>query len=144
MAGGRVAAGGPTVSGFLLDTDWIIDGLTGQAAALRELRRLPPSLVAVSVVSVGELFESAFNSPNPGPRLANVRSLLSGTRILPVTEPIMTRFAEIRAHLRRHGQLISDFDIVIGAIALEYDLTVLTRNKRHFSRIPDLRLYGAM
>ncbi len=55
--------------------------------------------------------------------------------------PIMEKFAEIRALLRRRGELISDFDILLGATALHHDLTVLTYNKRHFERIPDLKLY---
>jgi len=55
----------------------------------------------------------------------------------------MERFAEIRAYLRRGGELISDFDILIGATAVFYDLTVLTYNMRHFKRIPDLKLYQA-
>jgi tRNA(fMet)-specific endonuclease VapC len=53
----------------------------------------------------------------------------------------MLRFAELRAFLRRRGGLISDFDIIIAATALHYDLTVLTFNVRHFQRIPDLRIY---
>ena len=53
----------------------------------------------------------------------------------------MERFAEIRALLRRRGEIISDFDIIIGATALHYDLTVLTFNLRHLQRIPELRVY---
>jgi tRNA(fMet)-specific endonuclease VapC len=53
----------------------------------------------------------------------------------------MERFAGIRADLRRRGQIISDFDILLAATALHYDLTVLSRNIRHFNRIPDLKLY---
>ncbi|MER3559173.1 MAG: hypothetical protein C4336_06790 [Armatimonadota bacterium] len=53
----------------------------------------------------------------------------------------MARFAEIRAHLRRRGELIPDFDLLIGATALVHDLTVLTFNLRHFQRIPELKLY---
>ena len=53
----------------------------------------------------------------------------------------MEKFAEIRALLRRKGELISDFDMLLGATALHHDLTVLTYNTRHFKRIPDLKLY---
>jgi tRNA(fMet)-specific endonuclease VapC len=53
----------------------------------------------------------------------------------------MTRFAETRAYLRRRGMIISDFDIIIGSTALLHDLTVITRNLRHFRCIPDLRIY---
>jgi len=126
---------------YLLDTDRVIDALGGHASALTVLRRIPIPQVAVSVVTVGEILEIAFNSPNPQAHLDRFRDFVGGTTMLPVTEPIMVRFAEIRAHLRRRGELISDFDIIIGATALEHDLVVLTRNERHFSRIPDLRLY---
>jgi tRNA(fMet)-specific endonuclease VapC len=61
--------------------------------------------------------------------------------VIPVTEPIAVRFAEIRALLMRRGELISNFDMLIAATALHYNLTVLTFNLRHFSRIPDLNLY---
>jgi len=69
------------------------------------------------------------------------RQFLAPFPILDLNEPIMERFAEIRSLLRRRGEIISDFDILIGATALFYDLTVLTYNKRHFKRIPDLKLY---
>jgi predicted nucleic acid-binding protein len=49
--------------------------------------------------------------------------------------------AEIRAYLRRQGQLIEDFDILIAATALHHDLTLLTFNVRHFQRVPDLQIY---
>ena len=42
---------------------------------------------------------------------------------------------------RRSPDLISDFDILLGATALQHGLTVLTFNTRHLSRIPQLKLY---
>jgi tRNA(fMet)-specific endonuclease VapC len=62
-------------------------------------------------------------------------------RVLALSDPIVERFAETRAFLRRRGELISDFDILLGATALHHDLTVLTFNVRHLQRIPDLKLY---
>ncbi len=53
----------------------------------------------------------------------------------------MERFAELRAYLRRRGQLIPDFDLLIGATALQHNLTLLTFNRRDFERIPHLALY---
>lgn len=62
-------------------------------------------------------------------------------RHLGLSDPIMERFAETRATLRRRGQIIPDFDILIAATALHHDLTMLTFNLRHFERVPDLRIY---
>jgi predicted nucleic acid-binding protein len=49
--------------------------------------------------------------------------------------------AALCAYLRRRGQLISDFDPLLGATALHYDLVVLTYNKKHFEYIPDIDIY---
>jgi predicted nucleic acid-binding protein len=39
------------------------------------------------------------------------------------------------------GLLIGDIDLLIAATALVHGDTLLTRNVRHFQRIPGLRLY---
>ena len=141
MAGRGLTASQPSLTPYILDSDWIIQALAGRSNAGTVLNRLASHRIAVSVLTVGELFEGAFNTANPQARLERLRRFLSSYYVLSVTEPVIGRFAEVRAFLRRRGELIPDFDIVIGATALEYDLTVLTFNIRHFSRIPDLRIY---
>lgn len=61
--------------------------------------------------------------------------------MLGLNDAIMERFAETRALLRKRGQGIADFDLLIAATALHHDFTLLTFNLRHFERIPDLKLY---
>ena len=53
----------------------------------------------------------------------------------------MDVFARTRVELRRAGRLIPDLDLLIAATAIHHDLTLLTRNVRHFGRIPELQLY---
>ena len=53
----------------------------------------------------------------------------------------MRHFAEVRGRLRLEGQLITDMDLLIAATALANSLTLVTRNIRHFARIPGLELY---
>lgn len=126
---------------YILDTDWSIQAISGRMPAAAVLLQIPASQVVVSIITIGELYAGAFNSSNPPARLERLRQFLMAYRLLPLTEAIMETFAEARAHLRRRGLLIPDFDLVIGATALVHDLTVLTFNRRHFSRIPGLRLY---
>ena len=126
---------------YLLDTDWAIQALGGRAPAVTTLNRLAGSRIALSVITLGELYERAFESPNPQAYIASFRDFWHLYHLLPLSEPIMERFAEIRSLLRRRGQIISDFDILIGATALEHDLTLLTLNLPHLQRIPDLKLY---
>lgn len=122
---------------YLLDTDWIIQALAGREPALRTLRDVAGSHVFVSLITIGELYERAFVSANPQAHLRDLRQFMAPHRHLGLSDPIMERFAETRATLRRRGQIIPDFDILIAATALHHDLTVLTFNLRHFERVPD-------
>lgn len=126
---------------YLLDTDWIIQALSNRQPAARVLQQLEGRRVYVSFVSAGEIYEGAFLTVNPQAHLTTFRQFLSSYRILTLTDPIMERFAELRAYLRRRGQRILDFDLLIGATALQHSLTLLTFNRRDFERIPDLKLF---
>jgi predicted nucleic acid-binding protein len=126
---------------YLIDTDWIIQALAGREQVVTTIDRLAAQRISVSILSLGEVYEAAFHSTNSQAYLTIYREFIAPLAIVPLSEPIMERFAEIRAHLRRRGQLISDFDILIAASALQHDLTLLTYNLRHFERIPELRTY---
>jgi tRNA(fMet)-specific endonuclease VapC len=128
---------------YLLDADWAINALARRRNADEILATLLPDGVAISWVTVGEIYEGAFGYPDPSAHLATFRELLRQLQILNPSDPIMERFAQIRSYLRQHGQMISDFDILLGATALQHDLTVLTYNTRHLRRIPNLKLYQA-
>ncbi|MCC6314168.1 MAG: type II toxin-antitoxin system VapC family toxin [Thermomicrobiales bacterium] len=120
----------------------MIDAAIGEPDAVWTLDRLADDGLAVSVIALAEVYEGAFGAPDPVARLAEFREFVSGYACLPLTDPIAERFARLRADLRRHGQLIPDMDLLIAATALDADLTLLTRNLRHFARIPNLKLYA--
>jgi tRNA(fMet)-specific endonuclease VapC len=128
---------------YIIDADWIIQALKGQQQAVGILEQLAGDASYVSWATVAEVYEVAFKSPDPHAYLAYLREFLLPYRMIGLDESIAERFAEIRSLLRRQGQLISDFDILLAATALQLDLTVLTYNSRHFERIPDLRIYRA-
>jgi predicted nucleic acid-binding protein len=54
------------------------------------------------------------------------------------------RYAEIVSLLRSRSLLagVSKADLWIAASALEHDAALLTRNIKHFARVPDLRVIG--
>jgi tRNA(fMet)-specific endonuclease VapC len=125
---------------YILDTDWIINLLAGKKDAEERIQQFDPEEIVVSLVAVAEIYESAYNFANPEAHIKTFRSFLRNFQLLNLNLPIIEKFAEVRAHLRRRGQMISDFDILLGATALHYDLIVLTYNKKHFERIPDIKI----
>ena len=62
------------------------------------------------------------------------------SEILPITDEIILRAADIYGNLHRQGQLISDADILIASTALVHGITLVTENVSHFQRIPGLKL----
>ena len=126
---------------YLLDTNWLIQLLAGHKETATFHRHLHPEQIAVSYITVGEIYDVAFAYANPSAHLSSFRQFLAPFTLLTLNDSIMEKFAEVRSLLRRRGELISDFDILIGATALHHDLTLLTYNTRHFKRIPHLKLY---
>jgi predicted nucleic acid-binding protein len=89
------------MSRYLVDTDWIIDVLNVQETAIQMVLELVPSGIAVSIITYGELYEGAAFAQNPEPALTGLRAFLKGKDIIPLTQPIMERFAHVRGSLPR-------------------------------------------
>ena len=60
--------------------------------------------------------------------------------VLPLTDDVVVRAADLYADLYRSGHLISDADILIAATALVHGLTLITGNVAHFQHISGLPL----
>jgi predicted nucleic acid-binding protein len=129
------------VTTYLIDTDWIIDCLYGRIDAVETLVELSADGLAVSLMTYGELYQGAYYARAPQHALRGLRTFLRGKRLLPLDRAIVERFGILRGDLQRRGLTIGDMDLLIAATALHHDLTLVSRNLRHFSRIADLRLY---
>jgi predicted nucleic acid-binding protein len=126
----------------LVDTDILIDALNGQSAAIGLLTNHSPDGLAISVISLGEIYDGVLGSPDPAQHLQNADAFLRPYPVLSLDRSVMLRFAELRVFLRARGQLIPDFDLLIASTALVHNLTLITGNQRHFQRIPGLMLSG--
>lgn len=126
---------------YLADTDIVISYLNGRSEAVGLVRRLRLSGLAISLPTYGEVVEGILFSRDPAGREEVFRRFLIGVQVLPFDTDLMRRFAKLRGELRATGQLILDFDLLIAATAFEYNLTLVTRNRRHFDRIRGLDLY---
>ena len=58
--------------------------------------------------------------------------------IISLDEKISKIFAQERGRLRRKKAMIDNFDLMIGATCLAYNLTLLTNNIKHFQNINGL------
>ena len=125
---------------YLVDTDWVIDHLNNIRAATEKLRELQPKGVALSTVSLAELYEGVYYSRDPEKNEAALDKFLSRFPVMGVDQDICQCFGRERGKLRKAGKMIGDFDLVIAATCLCGNLTLLTNNVSHFERIEGLRM----
>jgi tRNA(fMet)-specific endonuclease VapC len=129
-----------SLASFLLDTDWVIDHFNRVEAATRRLRELEGQGLAVSIISIAELWEGVYFSKDPERSRGILEEFLSGVVILGIDEEVCKQFGQLRGSLRQRGRRIGDFDLLIAASALRHKLTLLTSNRRHFENIEGLRM----
>lgn len=59
--------------------------------------------------------------------------------VLSLSDDAIIKAADIYASLKEQGQIISDGDILVAAIAITNNHVLITNNTNHFSRIKDLK-----
>jgi tRNA(fMet)-specific endonuclease VapC len=128
---------------YLIDTDWIADYLDGKPAAIALLDSLKDDGLAISLVTYGEIYDGVYHGRNPVAAEQNFLALLRRIEVLDLNRDIMQRFARIRGHLWSTGRTLGDADILIAATAMHHGLTLVTRNRRHYDRIPGLTMHEA-
>jgi tRNA(fMet)-specific endonuclease VapC len=125
---------------FLLDTDTCIFWLRGHASVHNRLTAAGPEEVGLSVITLAELRYGAACSAQSGANHQAIDDFSSALSVFGVDLDIAHAFGDIKAQLRRDGMPIEDFDLLVAATARTYDLTLVTNNTDHFSRISGLRL----
>jgi len=125
---------------FLVDTDWVIEYLRGNPAMVTRLTELQPQGLALSIISLAELYEGVFYSRDPEGDGRDLADFLRGVTVFGIDADIAQRFGRECGRLRKAGMLIADFDLLIGATALAHNLTLLTNNRSHFERIDGLTI----
>lgn len=126
--------------GYLVDTDWVIHYFKGKRPIVARLQELRRAGLAISVVTLAELYEGVYGEQNPERREEAIRDLLRWVTVLDVDEEICRLFGRERHRLRQTGNLIGDLDFLIGATALQHNLTLLSNNQNHFNRLSGLQI----
>jgi tRNA(fMet)-specific endonuclease VapC len=130
---------------YLIDTDWVIDHLRQVEAVTTRLEELAPEGLALSIVSLAELYEGVYYSRDPArSEEALKRFLAPDLEILGIDEEICQIFGRERGRLRQQGRNIGDIDLFIAATCLRHNLTILSNNRRHFELVEGLEVVSTL
>lgn len=125
---------------YLVDTDWIIHWLNGHEVIGRRLDEAKEEGLALSVVSLAELYEGVYYSMAPEANEQQLIDFLHGVTLIGIDIETCQRFGRERGRLRAARTLVADLDLLIGATALRHGLTLFTNNRRDFEMIEGLPL----
>lgn len=123
---------------YLLDTNICIFFLQGKYNVPARIKEIGRKNCYISEITVRELLYGAACSSKKEEHLAQVNEFVNLFVVLPIY-PILPFFAESKAELRKQGQLIDDFDILIGVTAVANKMTLVSENLKHLSRIPNIK-----
>ena len=124
---------------ILFDTDVCIELLRGNKRVLKK-RIEYPGEVAISFMTVGELFYGAENSAYPFENRVLVERFVLTLGVIHTDNSILKRLGELKAGLKKGSRMLPDADLFIAATTLEKAEALITGNAKHFERIDGLKL----
>ena len=126
---------------YLLDTNTCIRYLNGRAPAIRQrLAAVRRDDVMVCSPVKAEMFYGAARSNDPPRSLQRQQAFLDRFASLPFDDRAAQVYGGIRADLAALGTPIGANDLLIAAIALAYNVTLVTHNIGEFGRVAGLLL----
>jgi tRNA(fMet)-specific endonuclease VapC len=120
-----------------LDTNIVIDLFRGRKNIADKINELEKVYVPIPVL--GELYLGAENSSRKAHHLAQIDVLLRLSEILHTSNETAKIYGRIKVQLKRKGKPIPENDIWIAALAMEHELTLITRDQ-HFIHLPELTI----
>ncbi len=126
---------------YLLDTNVCIRYLNSRSTAIRrKLLSTPEAEIVLCSVVKAELLFGAAKGDNKAKRLAQLDLFFARFVSLPFDDRAAKVYGRIRAELEKQGRPIGPNDLLIAAIAMANDLTLVTHNVREFGRVTNLQL----
>lgn len=123
---------------YLLDTSTCIELLRGNTN-VRQKCIEEDAFCCISIITVIELLYGAYKAPEKYRKqeLAKAHLLIDYYSVIEIDE-IADNFCKEKVRLESEGIPLEDFDLLIGMTARQYNLSVVTNNTKHFSRIENL------
>ena len=135
------------ILGVILDSSVVIEAERQQLNVVQFLKQIVQNIgeqeAALSSISVAELVHGIYRA-NTEERRTRRRAFLDDLKatvpVYPITDSTAELVGKIGGESSAKGVTIPLDDLLIGTCALERGYAVATRNRRHFQKIPGLKL----
>lgn len=123
----------------MLGTNSWIEYFKNRNGVADHVDALPRTQLCASEITVAELIYGAYNSKNFEKHYREAMWLKNNIEIYPISDAL-DDYGDIRFATKCKGNPIGQFDLLIGATARHYGLTVVTDNLKDFSPMPGVKI----
>ena len=127
----------------LLDTNVVSEPLKRRpdSGVMARFRALPRADALISTITLLELRRGAVLAEDGSHLWQRIEvEVLLRVTVLNFDAAAACRAGDLDGELWQRGERLAVEDLLLAASALSRDLTLITRNLRHFERVPGLRL----
>lgn len=118
---------------YLIDTNICIHFFRGQFDLIDKFDGIKLNNCAISEITLAELIFGAESCSNPKKNYKLINKFSERVKILPIFNALNI-YAKEKVRLRKKGEMISDFDMLIAATAISNDLIMVTENIKEFKK----------
>jgi tRNA(fMet)-specific endonuclease VapC len=125
-----------------VDTNFLVAIERSDKNALEKMQELVDGgdVVYVTTVTIAEFYRGAYGSKDRTKALNDAKGLLDRFAILNLDYESGKIWGELAQSLK--SVTIGDRDLFIASIALSNKQVLITKNKKHFERVPGLQMEG--
>ena len=125
---------------YVLDTDVIVDFLRDEEIIKKPIYNIYAKKLYTTFITISELYFGAYSSKYKAKHFEEIYFLGGLVDILYPNLIACKLFGKIKKQLRDTGKIIGDFDIMIAAVTIANNFTLITRNLKHYEDIEGLKL----
>ena len=124
---------------YLLDTNICIYFLKGRYGLVEKIDKIGFENLFISEITIAELKFGAEKSKYPEKNKPVINNLIDKFKQLPIYGGLDI-YAKEKARLTKEGNIIDDFDLLIGSTAIVNDMILVTNNEKHFERLNNIKV----
>ena len=124
---------------YLLDTNICIFLFKGRYNLNDRIKEVGFHNCSISEITLAELKYGAECSDQVVENNKMVNDFASEITILPIYNSL-SLYAKEKARLRKNGNLIDDFDLLIGVASVANNMILVTENEKHLKRISKVKM----
>ena len=125
---------------YCLDTNIVAFILRGDEKLKKKISLVDTESISITTITLCELFKGAYKSSRSKENVSLVHDILQNYELLSLNAKSSEIYGVDFNKLERIGKQTQVLDLMIASIAKSNNLILVTRNKKHFENIPDLKI----